>query len=798
MLKNYLRTAIRVFRKNKGFTLINILGLSVGIAACLLITFYVVDEVSYDRYNVNAARIYRVTENARLNGNEASYAGTEKPLKDALSALPGIAKTARLVPKTALFVSPQKFFVKKGNVSVEEKNVVYTESDVFSVFTLPMIQGNPATCLDQPHSAVISESTAQKYFGRTDVVGQNLIINDSNVYRITGVIRDIPSQSHFHYDFLLSYSSIPESTENSWGYSGVSNYVLVKQGTDIHTLEKEILDIELKNYPKSMTQGGNYLKIALTPLLNIHLYSTSQYELEKGGNIQYVYIFAAIAFFILAIACMNFVNLATARSANRSREVGVRKVLGSHRRSLIAQFLTESTLVTSISAIVAVGLVKISFPLFNHVADKDLGITTAALSWFIPAVLGIVLIVGFVAGAYPAFYLSAFRPVLVLKGKIVAGFKTSFLRGFLVVFQFSISIFLIISTLVIYNQLTYIHDKDLGFNRSQMLVIRNTSQLGTRAKPFMQDVKQLTGVEDITLSSYLPTGTERNKTGLFPQLPIDIKQDVLSEFWPVDENYLKTLDIQLISGRNFSKQMATDSSALIVNEAFVRKFGFKEPLNKTVYRASFGIQPYHIIGVVKDFNYSSLRDNIQPLALTYAEDNGAVIARVRTAGLASLMAQMAGKWKAISGNQSFTYSFMDDDFDATYRSERNVQQIFFCFSALAILIACLGLFGLAAYAAEQKTKEIAIRKVIGASTAHVLNLLTGNFIKLVGISIVIASPVAWFAMNKWLEDFAYRVHIGWLIFIVAGLLAILIALITVSFQAIKAAMANPVKGLRAE
>lgn len=351
---------------------------------------------------------------------------------------------------------------------------------------------------------------------------------------------------------------------------------------------------------------------------------------------------------------------------------------------------------------------------------------------------------------------------------------------------------------MIYKQLTYVHNKNLGFNPNQVLVIKNTNLLGKQANIFKREVKQIHGVEDATMSTYLPTGKERNITGLFPQLPIDIKQDVLSEFWPVDEDYLKILGLQLVRGRNFSSGMATDSSALIVNEAFVKKFGFKDPLNKTVYRDSYGVQSYHIIGVVKDFNFSSLRDNIKPLALTFGEDNGAIAARIQTTNLTSLISQINNKWKDLSAHQQFNYSFMDDDFDATYRSEQHMQQIFFSFSALAIFIACLGLFGPATYAAEQRNKEIAIRKVIGAGTANIINLLSGDFIKLVGISIFVASPLGWFAMNKWLQNFAYRIHISWWVFMVAGAMAFLIALITVSFQAIKAALANPVESLRSE
>jgi putative ABC transport system permease protein len=798
MLINHFKTAFKVFSKNKGFTAINIIGLSVGIAACLLIVLYVVNELSYDRYNLNANRIYRITEDVRLNGNEASYAGTPKPLKGQLMMLPAIEKTTRLIPMRSLFITPQKFFIKKGNTSIEEKNVVFAESDLFDVFTLPIIEGNAVTSLSAPYSAVITESTAKKYFGSTNALGQTITINDSNVYKVTAVIKDIPTQSHFNYDFFLSYSSTPESKSNSWGYSGIHNYVVVRSGADIHQLEKEIREIELKNYPASLTVDDNHLNVLLTPLADIHLRSTSLYELEKGGSIQYVYVFSFIALLILLIGCVNFINLSTARSAGRAKEVGVRKVLGSSKKYLVMQFLSESVLITLISTIIAAIIIRGALPFFNQLADTHLAITPASLAWIIPALIALVLVIGLLAGAYPAFYLSAFKPILVLKGKLASGFKRSVLRGALVVFQFSISIFLIASTLIIYKQMHFIQNKNLGFNRSQMLVIKNSNLLGKQARLFKDALKQIPGVEGVTMSSYLPTGQERNITGLFPGLPIDIKQDVLSEFWSVDENYLKTLGMDLLSGRNFSNQMATDSSAIVVNEAFVKKFGFKDALNKEVYRASFGIQQYHIIGVIKDFNFNSLRTDIKPLALNYGEDNGAVTARVKTTNLPGLLARIGSKWKELSSNQQFEYSFMDDDFDATYRSEQHMQQIFFSFSALAILIACLGLFGLATYAAEQRRKEIAIRKVIGASGAKIINMLSIDFVRLVGIAIIIASPVAWFVMNRWLQDFAYRIDIGWWVFVVAGVLAVLVALVTVSFQAVRAVMANPVKSLRTE
>jgi putative ABC transport system permease protein len=803
MIRNYLKTAYRSLKKNFGFTAINVLGLSVGIATCLLIVFYVIDELSYDKYNLKADRIYRITIKARLNGHEGTYATSEGPLEAAIKDnFPEIEKVTRLVDNSGLAVSPSKFSIRKGNSNIQEKRVVYAESSLFDVFTLPMIASDPKRSLDDPHTAVITERTAQKYFGKTDVVGQVLTINDTSLYRISGVIKDIPSQSHFNYDFFLSFSTLPESHWKGWGYSGVHNYLLLRPGANIRSLESRILQLEINNSPvpkATWTTGGNYLQTELTPLLNIHLKSDAELELDKGGRVQYVYVFSAIAAIILLIACVNFMNLSTARSSNRAKEVGVRKVLGSARKYLIAQFLTESILVTLVSTIIAVVLAIILLPLFNHMSGKELTFSGHSITWLLPSLIVAVLFIGFLAGSYPAFFLSAFQPIEVLKGKLAPGFKGSFLRSFLVVFQFSISIFLIIGTLVIYNQLKYIYNKSLGFNRTQVLVVKNTNVLGNQAKILKHDIKQMPGVVNATMSTYLPTGEDRLKTGLFPDRVIDVKKDVLSEFWSVDEDYISTMGMTLVGGRNFSKQLASDTAAIIVNQAFVDKFGWNGALNKPVFRASYGIQEFHVVGVVKDFNFESLRDRISPLALVYSPDNGAITVRMHTSDLTGLMAKIESKWKELSPNQQFSYSFMDQDFDATYRTEQRTATLFVSFSTLAIVIACLGLFGLAAYAAEQRTKEIGIRKVLGASVSGIVGMLSMDFIKLVVISILIASPLAWWFMNKWfLQDFAYRETIRWWIIAIAGAISILIAFVTISFQSIKAALANPVKSLRSE
>lgn len=802
MIRNYIKTAIRTLKKNIGFTAINVLGLSVGLATCLLIVFYVVDELSYDKYNTKADRIYRITSDVMLNGRHGKYATSEGPLEAALKDnFPEIEKVTRLIDNNGLAVSASKFSIRKGNTNIQEKKVVYTESSLFDVFTLPMVAGDPKRSLDEPHTAVITESAAQKYFGNTDAVGQVLTINDTSLYRVTGVIKDIPLQSHFNYDFFLSFSTLPESHWTGWGYSGVHNYLLLRPGANIKSLEKRIAQLEIKHSPgpaNLWTTGGNYLRTKLMPLLDIHLRSDAGFELDKGGSIQYVYIFSFIAVIILLIACVNFMNLSTARSSNRAKEVGVRKVLGSARGNLIAQFLTESTLVTLISTFIAIALAILLLPLFNQVSGKQLGFTLRSLTWLAPSLIVIVAVVGFLAGSYPALYLSGFRPIEVLKGKLSTGFKSSFLRSSLVVFQFSISIALIISTLVIYNQLNYIHNKSLGFNRDQVLVIKNTAVLGNQALSLKHELKQMPGVVNATMSLYQPTGDDRLITGLFPHREIDVKNDILTEFWSVDEDYMNTMGLKLVAGRNFSKDIASDTAAVIVNEAFAEKFGQKDPLNKFVYRNFDHVQQFHIVGVVKNFNFESLKDKISPLALVYSPDNGAISVKIKTTDLSGLMSKIEDKWKQFSPNQQFSYSFMDQDFDATYRTEHRLGTLFISFSTLAILIACLGLFGLAAYAAEQRTKEIGIRKVLGASVSGIVGMLSMDFIRLVFISMLIASPLAWYFMNKWLQSFAYRTGLHWWILAIAGMVAILIAFVTISFQSIKAALANPVKSLRSE
>lgn len=808
MIKNYLKTAFRSLQKNKGFTAINVLGLALGLATCLLIVFYVFDELSYDRYNVNADRIYRVNEDLKLGNNRVQYAVCMAPLAQTLkNVFPDIENTVRLKNIGGMHVN-------KGAERFLEYSAVFADPSVFDVFTLPVIYGDKKTALTEPNTVVITEATAKKYFGRTNVVGENLII-DGNLekpIKVTAVIKNIPEQSHFHADFLVSMSSNPDSRSTEWLRSDFNTYVLMRKGADYKKTEAQFpkllrtnsgdqMQAELKMSYDKFEKSGSFFRLNMMPLTDIHLHSSQSGELGINGTSQYVYIFSAIAIFILLIACVNFMNLSTARSSNRAREVGVRKVLGSPRKYLIAQFLSESVLITLVAVVIAILLALFLLPAFNQLSGKNIVVTAHTLIWLLPSSLIAVLFIGFLAGLYPAFFLSAFQPIDVLKGKISNGFKGGLMRSFLVVFQFSISIFLIIGTLVIYNQLHYIQNRDLGYNRSQVLVIDNAFELGGHAKTFKQEIKQLAGVENATLTGFLPTAPNRSTAIFYKQAQADPKQAIFPQTWNVDEDYINTLGMKIAAGRNFSSQMSTDSNSLVINASAARFLGFPDPVNKIIYKSSGGTNPtfkaYTIIGVVKDFNFSSLHDNISPVIMQLGDDEGALSIKVQTANLPALLKQVENDWKGLTPAH-FQYSFMDQDFNALYRSEQNIGTVFITFTILAIVIACLGLFGLAAYAAEQRTKEIGIRKVLGASIASITSMLSKDFIKLVCIAILIASPLAWYGMNKWLQGFAYRADFNWWFFVAAGGIAVFIAFITVSFQSIKAALMNPVNSLKAE
>jgi putative ABC transport system permease protein len=813
MFRNYLKIAFRSLRKSKSYTALNVIGLAAGLAVCLLIVLYVTDELSYDRYNINADRIYRIDEDIYLNNTQYDAATTSKFFGPTLVAsYPKIEQMVR-------FRSPGDLLVRKGSNHILDHHFTFADSTIFKVFTLPMIAGDPNTALNNPHSIVIDESAARRYFNSTDVIGRTLEVgSDNTLLKITGVIRDMPEQSQFHFSFIRSIResyTFNDPSDNDWVSNNYYTYVLAKPGTTRAEVQKDIDAVVNLHISPALRQmfhtsgadlekGGNHFRCPIFPLTDVHLYSNKSGELEANSNIQYVYIFSVIAVLILLIACVNFMNLSTARSANRAKEVGIRKVAGSTKGHLILQFLTESILLSLFALVLALGLAVLLLPMFNQLAGKSLHPDVLFTGRFLPVLILLVLLVGCLAGSYPAFYLSSFQPIQVLKGNIAAGFKSSWLRSSLVVFQFFISVCLIISTLVIYRQLHYIRNKKVGFNRDQVLVIHDTWSLGRDGTTNLRkDLLTLAGVTDATVTPDIPTADGQYwQQGWFPNASLDARKAILMTTLRVDDHYVPTLGMQIVKGRNFDlAQFPTDSTAIILNEAAVAILGVKDPLNLILYNHDdhSKLLTFHVVGVVKDFNYNSMHDKIHPLLMLFNTFNWSSIAvRFHTNDVPGLLRQVESKFHDAKQGLPFSYTFMDNDFDKLYHAEQQTGQVFITFAVFAILIACLGLFGLVTYAAEQRTKEIAIRKVLGARVSSIVGLISKDFTMLVGIAALIAFPVAWWAMYKWLETFAYRTEISWWIFLVAGAAAFAIALLTVSIQTIRAALANPVKSLRSE
>ena len=808
MLKNYFKVALRNLWKSKGYSAINIIGLAAGLGVCLLIVLYVVDELSYDKYNTKAERIYRLDSDIYFNNTGFTAAVSPKPL----------AKTMKTdYPQVEQMVRTSysgDIMVKKGNNFIQDHHLVFADSTFFQVFTLPMVAGDPATALNEPHSIVIDESAAKRYFNSTDVIGKTLELENKAICKVTGVIRDIPQQSHFHFSFIRPLRDRDDNgDENDWLSNNYISYILAKPGVSRDFLQGRV-DATVDNYlskqlqdllhtsTQDMKKQGNYFKYYLMPLLDIHLHSNKSYEFEANGNINYVTIFSFIAVLILLIACVNFMNLSTARSANRAREVGIRKVAGSTRGNLIFQFLLESVLLSFFSLLLALGIALLLLPMFNTLAGKELHAGMLFSGRFLPVLVVVVFLVGCIAGSYPAFYLSGFQPIQVLKGRIASGFKSSWLRSSLVVFQFTISIMLIIGTLVIYNQLKYIRSRELGYNREQVLVIHGAYEAGDPIKSFRQDLLSLSGVVDATLSGDLPSsGGGYSQNGWFRDASMDAKRVTVMTTLYVDEHYIPTLGMKMVQGRNFSKDFPTDSVAIILNESAAAILGMKDPLNEKMYRPKDNnMTPLamHVVGVVKDFNYNSMHEKVGPLIIRLSDNRGKMAVRLRPGTTSALVHQIEAKWNKIAPGLPFTYTFMDNDFNNLYHAEQQTGQVFITFAIFAILIACLGLFGLVTYAAEQRMKEIGVRKVLGAKVTGIVALLSRDFTRLVLISALVAFPLAWWGMNQWLQSFAYRIGLSWWIFVLAGSAAMLIALLTVSVQTARAALANPVKSLRSE
>ena len=807
MIKNYFKVAFRSLLKNKFYSLLNISGLAIGIASCLLIVLYVANEMSYDKHYENSANTYRLTMSGAFNGSAFDLALVGPAVgKAMLEDYPEVLEFGRLRQRGAPFI-------RQGDNVFKEENFLWADHSILSIFDINLTQGDPEKALVAPRSLVMSQTAAKKYFGNEDPMGKSIEFGGDRDYQVTGVFEDLPENMHFDVDVLGSMETIDEAKQPMWLSMNFQTYVVLAPDADLEKMAslfpdmlKKYIGPEVKRFMnvewEDMASKGTSMAFAMQPVQDIHLHSDLQGELEVNGDIDYVYIFSVVAFVILLIACINFMNLATARSAHRAKEVGVRKVLGSVKGQLIYQFLTESILVSLISFILALGIAYLGLPFFNDLANKNLSIpftNPIFLTAFFAGVVG----VGLLAGSYPAFFLSAFQPVKVLKGSLSSGMKSGRLRSVLVVIQFFTSIVLVIGTLVIQNQLSYIQNKNLGFEKDQVVIINDAFLAGSNVNALKTKIESFSEVKSASLSGFLPTPSNNNMNVWMKGLsPIQENQRILSQ-WTVDHEYIETMGMEVAYGRDFSRDFPSDSTGVIINEAAMIEFGFKEEdvigqTMSTFVSMDGQIGSFKVVGVVKDFHYQTLRDKIAPLVMQLGNSRGMLNIKVTSDNYPALMSKLEGAWTELAPSQPFETSFLDVRFGRMYDAEQRLGQIFGVFATLTIIIACLGLFGLAAYTAENRIKEVGIRKVLGANVGQLVFLLSRDIGQLVIIALVIGAPLAWYFMDSWLQGFEYRTHIGWTVFALTAGGALLIALLTMSYQSLKAATSNPVKSLRSE
>lgn len=801
MFKNNLKIAFRNLRKHKSISFINIFGLAVGMACCLLILLFVKDETSYDRYNRDADRIVRVVKDfVNDDGSRLPDATTPPALAPAMQAeIPEVEHVTRVFPGWG-----NKFLISYGDKKFIEERFFRVDSSFFDVFTFPFIKGNAKSAFKDLNSILITESTAKKYFGSQDPMGK-LLKTDFGDLMVNGVLKDVPENSHFHFDFLISIKKFGD-IDSRWGWYNFYTYAKLKPHSSIAALTPKIQAL----FKKNVTDGKNIFYVQ--PLTGIHLTSDLKWEIEPNSDKLYTYVFSLIGVFIIVIACINYVNLATAKSALRAKEIGIRKVAGAFRVSLIRQFLTESVITVFFALMLSIILAQLLLPVINQLVQKHLSLSVLFHPLPVFGIFIITMIVGLAAGLYPAIYLSSFKPVWVLKGLKVSEKGVFNLRKSLVVLQFTISITLIVGTAIVMQQLRYIQNKKLGLNKDQVMIISDARNLSKSDRAALQnELLKINGIKKVATANGIVGGqnwtTEMKSRGS--------QNGQLVNFIGVGYDYLDVLGISIKEGRSFSSAFPADTlsdgqpgttdrlvGGVVLNEKAIKDLGVPEPaVGRYVSWGSDNDTTYYlkIVGVARDFHFASFKSEIKPFAFvinTNWQDNFTL--KVEAKDLNRTIAQIEKKWSAFSPGRPFRYSFLDETFSKLYQSEKQFNKVVLYITILAIIIACMGLFGLTAFMIERRTKEIGIRKVIGASATSIVTLLSKDFIKLVAVSILIASPVAWYAMNNWLQHFVYRTQISWWIFIVAGATAILIALITISFQAIKAAFANPVKSLRTE
>ncbi|SDE14479.1 ABC transporter permease [Niabella drilacis] len=813
MLRNDFKIAWRQLKKQKLYAVIKIGGFALSIAACLLIALFIRDELSYDRSYPDADRIYRLIAAFDNRGKREKGWSFPAPVAQVIRQdFPEVEQTGRLMP-SALFDGAGSNQVRSTDMlqNTYEDKFAYADQSLLDILKLPMVYGNRATALAEPNTMVLTKAMADKYFPDQDPVGKTMILNENKerIYKIGGVIQDFPATSHFPFRFLLTLTDheLWPGEQSRWNASNYSVYMVLKKGKDPAVLQNKFKEMLTRYYLPVLKSSGakdpesviKNTRLMLQPLTDIHLRSADINDWQSKGDIRFVWLFGAVACFILIIACINFINLSTARSASRAKEVGLRKVVGSHRSGLVRQFLMESVGYSLASFVLGLVLAILLLPYFNQMAARSLTIPWSAW-WLLPLLLLGAVGVGLVAGLYPAFYLSAFKPAQVLKGTGAPLSKRSFLRNGLVVFQFATSVVLIVGTVVVYRQTHYLLNRNAGFDKDQVMLLQGTGTLDpvTVLPSLKNELLKIAQVKQVSVSDYLPVvDTKRDGNPFYREGRTKEDAAVGGQKWYVDADYIKTMGMQIASGRDFSKELASDTAAVVINEAMVKALGLKDPVGQ---RITNGWQTFTVIGIIKDFNFETMRREVAPLCLTMSRFSASsmIAVKIDPAGVEHTIASITAAWKSFAPHQPVRFTFLDERFAGMYADVQRMGMVFSSFAMLSIFIACLGLFALSAFTAEQRIKEIGVRKVLGAGVGNLAVLLSKDFIKLVLIALAVAMPFTWWVMERWLQDFAYRIKVTWWMFLVAGSLVIMVALVTVSFQAIRAAIANPVKALRSE
>jgi len=812
MFKNYFKISWRNLVRQKMYSFVKIGGFAIGVAACLLIGIFIKDELSFDKQYPKHKQLYRVIGEMTQDGDTKKGVAFPPPMAAALKAdFPEILEAGRYNNSELFGAGGSEVRPDGTDDNSFDEGFVYFDQALVNMLQLKFVYGDPETALSQPNAIVITQRKAAKYFPRENPVGKILIVNNNKErpYTVGGVIEDFKPTSHIQFDFLIGTEGLEfwKGEQEQWSSSNYATYVLLEDGADVNSLEPKLSRGMIEKYfiPMMIKGGmpaadaGKFVKeknahLVLQPLDKIHLYSNGVDDSLVHGDIRMVWLFGGIALFILLIAVINFINLSTAKSANRAKEVGLRKVVGSLRVNIISQFLTESVLFSIVSFAIGTGMALTLIPFFNEISGKSISFPWTE-SWLIPSLLIGSVLVGIVAGIYPSFYLSAFKPIQVLKGNLIRGAKSSSLRNTLVIFQFTTSIILIIGTMVIYRQMNFILNKNIGFDKEQVLLIQGTNSLGSQVVTFANELRALPEVIEVTTGDYLPVrGSKRNGNGFWNEGKQGIDPAVASQFWRVDQTYLSTLGIKLAEGRNFRRDFTSDSSAIIINEKMAKELGG----NMIGKRITNYAGSWTVIGIVEDFHFESLREDIRPLGLVLGTEASVLAIKLKSGDMRESIQSATQAWGKFAPHQPIRYSFLDERYAAMYDDVQRTGKIFTSFSVLAIAVACLGLFALSAFMVEQRCKEISVRLVLGASVKSVFQLLTWNFVKSVLIAFFLAAPLAWYLMTKWLEDYTYKTRIGWDIFAAAGLIAILIAMVTISYQSLRAAWMNPVTNLRSE